>query len=203
MKIRRSTPAQRDSGQALMEMVLMVPILLAVVLNAINFAFFFLMALNITSSARSSGTYSIMGGATPASIAVPLAGPVTTTTSVSYIAYQDLTGAVYSPSTSNTGVQVCSPSVGVLNAGTATQQSKCSQLGLSETYPAADPDPELNSASTVPAFLLNRVDVAYQFTPPIPLMPFNIIILASPACSSSGGVVTCLFYRHTEMRAMS
>jgi len=203
MKIRRSTPAQRDSGQALMEMVLMVPILLAVVLNAINFAFFFLMALNITSSARSSGTYSIMGGATPASIAVPLAGPVSTTTSVSYIAYQDLTGAVYSPSTSNTGVQVCSPSVGVLNAGTATQQSKCSQLGLSETYPAADPDPELNSASTVPAFLLNRVDVAYQFTPPIPLMPFNIIILASPACSSSGGVVTCLFYRHTEMRAMS
>ena len=203
MKIRRSTPAQRDSGQALMEMVLMVPILLAVVLNAINFAFFFLMALNITSSARSSGTYSIMGGATPASIAVPLAGPVTTTTSVSYIAYQDLTGAVYSPSTSNTGVQVCSPSVGVLNAGTATQQSKCSQLGLSETYPAADPDPELNSASTVPAFLLNRVDVAYQFTPPIPLMPFNIIILASPACSSSGGVVTCLFYRHTEMRAMN
>jgi len=203
MKIRRSTPAQRDSGQALMEMVLMVPILLAVVLNAINFAFFFLMALNITSSARSSGTYSIMGGATPASIAVPLAGPVTTTTSVSYIAYQDLTGAVYSPSTSNTGVQVCSPSVGVLNAGTATHQSKCSQLGLSETYPAADPDPELNSASTVPAFLLNRVDVAYQFTPPIPLMPFNIIILASPACSSSGGVVTCLFYRHTEMRAMS
>jgi len=45
--------------------------------------------------------------------------------------------------------------------------------------------------------------VAYQFTPPIPLMPFNIIILASPACSSSGGVVTCLFYRHTEMRAMN
>ncbi len=48
-----------------------------------------------------------------------------------------------------------------------------------------------------------RVDVAYQFRPPIPLMPFNIIILASPACSSSGGVVTCLFYRHTEMRAMN
>jgi len=195
--------AQRDSGQALMETVLMMPLLLAVVLNAINFAFFFLMALNITSSARSSGTYSIMGGATPATIAMPPAGPVTTTTSVSYIAYQDLTGAVYTPSTANTGVQVCSPSVGVLNAGTATQQSQCSQLGLSETYPAADVDPELNSAGTVPAFLLNRVDVAYQFRPPIPLMPLNIIILASPACSSSGGVVTCLFYRHTEMRAMN
>ncbi len=203
MKIRRSMPMQHDSGQALMETVLIMPVLLAVVLNAINFAFFFLMALNITSSARSSGTYSIMGGATPATIAMPLAGPQTANTTVSYIAYQDLTGAVYTPSTANTGVQVCSPSVGVLNSGTATQQSSCTQLGLSETYPAADPDPELNSAGTVPAFLLNRVDVAYQFTPPIPLMPFNIIVLASPACSSSGGVVTCLFYRHTEMRAMN
>ncbi len=203
MRIRRFITGQRASGQALMETVLVMPVLLTVVLNAVNFAFFFLMALNITSSARSSGTYSIMGGATPATIAIPLAGPVTTTTSVSYIAYQDLTGAVYSPTTTNTGVQVCSPSVGVLNAGTATQQSKCSQLGMAESYAAADPDPELNSAGTVPAFLLNRVDVAYQFTPPIPLMPFNIIVLASPACTSSGGVVTCLFYRHTEMRAMN
>ncbi len=181
MKIRRSMPMQHDSGQALMETVLIMPVLLAVVLNAINFAFFFLMALNITSSARSSGTYSIMGGATPAT----------------------MTGAVYSPTTTNTGVQVCSPSVGVLNAGTATQQSQCSQLGMAESFAPADPDPELNSAGTVPAFLLNRVDVAYQFTPPIPLMPFNIIVLASPACTSSGGVVTCLFYRHTEMRAMN
>jgi len=203
MRIRRFITGQRASGQALMETVLVMPVLLTVVLNAVNFAFFFLMALNITSSARSSGTYSIMGGATPATIAIPLAGPVTTTTSVSYIAYQDLTGAVYSPTTTNTGVQVCSPSVGVLNAGTATQQSKCSQLGMAESYAAADPDLELNSAGTVPAFMLNRVDVAYQFTPPIPLMPFNIIVLASPACTSSGGVVTCLFYRHTEMRAMN
>ena len=69
--------------------------------------------------------------------------------------------------------------------------------------PAAEVDPELNSGSTAPAFLLNRVDVAYQFSPPIPLMPFNIIVLASPACSSDGGNVTCTFYRHAMMRAMN
>jgi hypothetical protein len=203
MRIRRSISGRRASGQALVETVLMMPILLMVVLNAVNFAFFFLMALNITSSARSSGTYSIMGGATPATIALPLAGPYTTNTSVSYIAYQDLTGAVYSPSTTNTGVQVCSPSVGVLNAGTATQQSSCTSFGSVGSFSAADVDPELNSAGTVPAFMLNRVDVAYQFTPPIPLMPLNLVVLLSPACSSTGGVVTCLFYRHAEMRAMN
>jgi hypothetical protein len=191
------------SGQALMEFVLMVPILLMIVLNAINFAYFFLMALNITSAARSSGLYSITGGATPAAIALPPAGLTTDTTSVSYIAYQDLTGAVYSPTTSNTGVQVCSPSVGVNNAGTTTATSKCSSLGLTATYASPDSDPELNAGKTAPAFLLNRVDVAYQFTPPIPLMPLNILTLAGPNCASSGGVVTCTFYRHVEMRAMN
>jgi Flp pilus assembly protein TadG len=191
-----------SSGQALVETILIVPLLLAIILNAINFGYFFLMALNITSSSRSSGLYSILGNASTAARALPLAGPYNTNTSVSYIAYQDLTGAVYSPSTSNTGVQVCSPSVGVLNAGTVNQKSQCTSFGIG-SFSAADPDPELNNGNTAPAFLLNRVDVAYQFSPPIPLMPFSIVVLASPACTSSGGTVTCTFYRHTEMRAMN
>ena len=191
-----------SSGQALVETILLIPLLLVIILNAVNFGYFFLMALNITSSSRSSGLYSIMGSATPPAQSLPNAGPYNTNTSVSYIAYQDLTGAVYSPSTSNTGVQVCSPSVGVLNAGTVNQQSKCTSFGIG-SFPAADVDPELNQGSTGPAFLLNRVDVAYQFSPPIPLMPLNILTLLGPNCSSSGGVVTCVFYRHTEMRAMN
>jgi hypothetical protein len=120
---------------------------------------------------------------------------------VSYLAYQDLTGAVYSPST-NAGVQVCSPSVGIVSAGTTNQRSSCTTFGSVGGFPAAVADPELNSAGTLPAFLLNRVDVAYQFSPPIPLMPFNIVVLASPACTSSGGVVSCTFYRHSVMRVM-
>ena len=192
-----------SSGQALIETTLLVTfVILPIVLNAINFGYYFLMALDITSSSRSSGLYSIMGSATPPAQSLPNAGPYNTNTSVSYIAYQDLTGAVYSPSTSNTGVQVCSPSVGVLNAGTVNQQSKCTSFGIG-SFPAADVDPELNQGSTGPAFLLNRVDVAYQFSPPIPLMPLNILTLLGPNCSSSGGVVTCVFYRHTEMRAMN
>jgi len=202
MRTRRSIQLRRASGQALLELLLIMPILLMVVLNAVNFAYFFLMALNITSSARSSGLYSIMGGATPSSIALPPTGPNSLATSVSYLAFQDLTGAVYSPST-NAGVQVCSPSIGINNAGTASEKSKCLAYGSVGSFPVPDSDPEKNAGNTAPAFSLNRVDVAYQFRPPIPFMPFNIVILASPACTSSGGVVTCLFYRHTEMRAMS
>ena len=192
-----------SSGQALVETVLILPLLLSIVLNAINFGYFFLMALNITASSRNSGTYSIMGGATPSGIPLPPAGSQSNTSSVSYIAYQDLAGAVYSPAT-NAGVHVCSPSVGVINGGTLSQQSSCTTFGSvgGSSFAAAGPDPELNADNTAPAFMLNRVDVAYQFQTPIPLMPFNIVVLASPACTSANGTVTCTFYRHVSMRAM-
>jgi len=193
--MRESNFVRGNSGQALVETVLLLPLLLLIILNAVNFGYFFLMALNITSASRSSAIYSIMGGATPAAIALPKAGPV------SDLAYQDLTGAVYSPST-NAGVWVCSPSVGILNAGTVNQKSACTSVGSIGSFPASEPDPELNTSNTVPAFMLNRVDIAYRFTPPIPLMPFNIIVLASPACTSSGGIVSCTFYRHSVMRVM-
>src|ERR1019366_6105888 len=170
VEMRMTKFGRGSSGQALIETTLLVTfVILPIVLNAINFGYYFLMALDITSSSRSSGLYSIMGNASTVARALPLAGPYNTDTSVSYIAYQDLTGAVYSPSTSNTGVQVCSPSLGVLNAGTVNQKSACATFGIGG-FSAADADPELNNGNTPPAFLWTRVDVAYQFSPPIPLM---------------------------------
>ena len=197
-----------SSGQALLETVLVVPLLLTIVLNAINFGYFFLMALNITSASRSSAIYSVMGGSTPAPIGYPAAGPMNCSTSsgsttVSSVACQDLVGAVDTPSSTNTGVNVCSYSVGVLNPGTVNEKTQCTSFGSIGSFPtAAEVDPELNAGSTAPAFLLNRVDIAYQFSTPIPLMPFNIVVLASPNCTSSGADVTCTFYRHVVMRAM-
>ena len=188
--------ARNNSGQALIETALILPLLLTIVLNAINFAFFFLVALNITASSRSSGIYSIMGGATPAAQPLPQAGPYDTNTSVSYLAYQDLTGAVYTPTPTNTGVNVCSSTVGVSGTGSATVTT-CTSSGIGGGFPtSSDADPE------APAFLMGRVDVAYKFSPPIPLTPFNALLLLASNCSSSGGTVTCTFYRHVVMREM-
>ncbi len=195
MRIRKR--ARKDSGQALLETAFILPILLMIVLNAVNFAYFFLMALNITSSSRSGGIYSIMGPSTPAAMKLPTAIQVGTLSSL------DLTGAVYSPDTM-TGVQVCSSTVGLHNAGTPTMGTQCATgFGSVGSFPAtfAGPDPELNAAGTAPAFLLNRVTVAYQFTPPIPSIPwpFNVLALAGPC---TGSPLTCTFYRQATMRAM-
>src|SRR5258706_10531257 len=137
MRIRRL--ARNSSGQALVETALIMPLMLIVVLNAVNFAFFFLMALNITAASRTSGIYSVMGGATPAAKALPSAGPETTSSSVSYLAYQDLTGAVSTPSTSNTGVKVCSSTIEPSGAGTSTVTSCASatSAGIGGGFPTS------------------------------------------------------------------
>ena len=201
MSVRSGSGRQSESGQSLLETILIIPLLLLIIANAINFGYFFLMALNLTSASRSSTLYSIMGSATPAGSGFAPAGPTTSITSVSHLAYQDLTGAVSAP-TVNGAVQVCSPSVGITNPGNTNQTSACSSFPSTATFPTPNSDPELNSGNTAPAFILNRVDIRYTFTPPIPAMPFNLVVLLSPACSSVGGNTTCTFYRHSEMRGM-
>lgn len=187
-----------SSGQALVETALLVPFLLMIAFNVVNFGYFFVIALNLAAAPRSGALYSIVGQSSPASArssfqGLPPAGPPGTITSVSYLSLNDLNGAVYNGGSA--GVQVCSASVGVSNAGTASQTSQCGQWNSSPSY-TVDADPE------APSFVLNRVDVTYTFSPLIPGTPFNLILLASPVCSSGSGV-TCTFHRMAEMRAMN
>ncbi len=188
--------SRRESGQALVETALILPVILVLVLNAVNFAFCYLMVLNITAASRSSAIYSVMGGATPSAKALPILGSTAVPLSVSYLAYQDLTGAVSTPSTSNTGVNYCSSKVGVSGTGASTATS-CAKYGAGSGFPAS-----AASDQEAPSFLLGRVDVAYQFSPPIPYTAFNLFVLVTPNCASGSGTVTCTFYRHVVMREM-
>jgi Flp pilus assembly protein TadG len=197
---------RRQTGQSLLETVLLLPLLLLLLLNALNFGYYFLITLNLTSATRNAVEYTIMGSATPSSAAQPLAGPPSGLLSISNLAYQDLTGAVASPTGAT--VQVCtgtnvSAGTGLLNPGTTTETAKCVVCaGGSCGAPGAgtwtpNSDPELNAANTAPAFVLNRVDVQYQFSPLIPGTPFNIALLT--ACPAG----TCTFHRFVQMRAMN
>ncbi len=50
-----------SSGQALVETALIVPFLLMLALNTINFAYFFVVAINLAAAPRSGTLYSTLG----------------------------------------------------------------------------------------------------------------------------------------------
>jgi TadE-like protein len=155
----------RESGQSLIETALVLPLLLLIAFNAINFGYFFFAALNITSAPRSGVQYAILGYSTPGQLVQPPAGPSNNQASVSYMTYQDMRRVL--PSSGSALVQVCSSMVGVTNPGTINQKSACTTFG-SGTPPAGPAtDPE------APMFILSKVDVVYQVQPLI--TPFSLL----------------------------
>ncbi|MCU1309699.1 MAG: TadE family protein [Candidatus Angelobacter sp.] len=196
----------RDSrGQSLVETAVMLPLLLMALLNAVNFGYYFFVTLNLTATARNAATYSIQGPSTPVASVFPFAGPANGTTfgnsTVTYLAQQDMTGALWNPTAAS--VQVCSQTnldgsnSGINGTGSSARTNcitcsgtTCGAVTTGSPIPNADPE--------APTFVLNRVDVTYVFPPIIPGTPFNIALLAANICSAN----SCTFIRHIEMRAM-
>lgn len=186
--------ARNSSGQSLVETALVLPVMMVVLLNALNFGYYYLVALDLTSASRSGSLYGMIGSATPASTALPPATGTSNLT-VSYLTYQDLTGSLIAPG--NATVQVCSAALGVAGSG-STQTANCetctSSAACGTTPGAGNPVP--NSDPEAPTFVLNRVDVTYTFSPLIPGRPFGLFLLS--LCPAS----KCTFSRHLSMRAM-
>jgi hypothetical protein len=190
----------------------MLPLLIMIVLNVVNLGYFFLITVNLTAAARSATLYAIEGPSTPYASSLPWSGgtppaPRTATDTVTYLVFQDLTGALWNPT--GASVQVCSQ-VNTTSAGSGTNttngalrtncelctSSGCGTAGANATgfqVPNADPE--------APTFVLNRVDIQYTFSPLIPGKIFNIPLQAFTGICSSGA--TCVFTRHAEMRAMN
>jgi len=184
----RKRDLRDSSGQALVETILVMPLLLLIILNVVNFGYCFVVALNLSAAPRSGVLYSITGFSTVGTLTLPAAGPTGTTSTVSYITYQDLTGGIANPQGAT--VRVCSTTLGTAAPG----KSNCTSFG-STTFQTQQTDPEPT------AFYLHQVDIAYSFTPLIPGRPFGALLPA--ACTGSGSNLTCTFYRHVLMRAMN
>ncbi|WP_277751248.1 TadE/TadG family type IV pilus assembly protein [Granulicella sibirica] len=166
------------SGQSLIEIALMMPLLILLIGYAIDFGYFFIVAANITSAARNAAQFSIQGFATPGQSALAIAGPLTTTTSVAATALGDI--AALLNSSTLTAVQVCTKSL-----GTTGNLANCANYGAtaSSYTPAADPE--------APYFVLQRVDVTYTVQPPIPMSFFKFPLLPQMQ-----------FHRQVSMRAL-
>jgi len=204
-----------QSGQALIETAVVFPILLCVILNAVNFAYFFIIAVNVASSPRTAATYGIMGPSTPAGDigGLPDATPATATSNtVAALAYEDLHGAL-STYAVDASVQVCSQTVlvgvsGINGTGSSVRtncvvcssQSSCGS-GQAVTTGSSYPGPWAPSPDPQPAhFRLHRVDVTYKFSPLIPGTIFNLALLPSTLYDNS--ISKYHFHRQVSMRAM-
>jgi hypothetical protein len=202
MKFTRPRNDGNSRGQSLVETAIMLPLLILLVLNAVNFGYFFLVLINLTGTARSATLYAIEGSSTPAAAELPGSGPGTTVQSVTYLAFRDMTGALWNPT--GASVQVCSPininsGSGVNGAGTASQKANCETCtnlscgAAGGGSPAPDADPE------APGFILNQVRITYTFSTLIPGTIFNIPLRAAGMCVSG----SCVFTRQAEMRSMN
>src|SRR5437667_578620 len=107
MKFTRSRNSRTSRGQSLVETAIMLPLLVMLVLNVVNFGYFFLVIINLTGAARTATLYAIEGGSTPAASELPSSGDGSNTLSVTYLAFQDMTGALWNPT--GASVRVCSP----------------------------------------------------------------------------------------------
>lgn len=170
--------AHSTSGQSLVEIALMMPLLILLIGYAIDFGYFFIVAANITSAARNAAEYSVQGFQTPVRGALAVAGPLATTASVSATALGDM-GTLLNAS-SLTSIQVCSKALGTIG-----NLVNCANYGVAGTTytPAADPE--------APYFFLHRVDVTYTVQPPVPMTFFKVSLLPSMQ-----------FHRQVSMRAM-
>ena len=200
MQIRKFRVTRSESGQSLVEIALMLPILIILILNAINFGYFLYVVLNLAAAPRSAVEYSILGSAAAGSTGLPPAAGTGTNTASS-LTYLDMLGALNA--STGVSVQVCSKALGLSGSG-SSQVAKCETCSSSTSCsttpgtgsPAPDSDPE------APNFVLNRVDVTYTFGLLIPGTPFGAVMLPSSACASSGGNVNCTINYHLSMRAM-
>ena len=159
---------RNSAGGSLLEVAIFIPLLTICAAYAAEFGYFFIVAANITSAARNAAEYSIQGYQSPGQTALPAAGPATTTSSVTALAYGDMEGV--QGTSSNTTVKVCSKGVGI-SGNVTTCVSYGPNAGSASNASYTDPE--------APTFLLNSVDVSYTINPPLPLTMFEGTLLPS------------------------
>jgi Flp pilus assembly protein TadG len=163
----------RREGQSLIEVALFLPIFVTLICYAVDFGYFFLAAASLDSAARNAVEYSIQGLSSPSKSAEPTAA-VVSSLAIAGIGLSGATAATVS-------VRVCSSAVGVT---TPANTSQCASPATGGGAVSGTPDTDPES----PTFQLNRVDVVYTVTPPVP-MPVSIL-------------PTLSFHRMVEMRSL-
>jgi Flp pilus assembly protein TadG len=158
--IRSRLLYDRD-GHGLLELALALPMLIVIVVNAVNLGYILSVYLNLTTAPRQGVQYSVAGTTTTLGTAVPSAD------SVSSLVYENINTAV--PGAANTPTRVCSVALGLSGSGSSLVPN-CGNYGSGTgSFADVQSDPE------APYMVLNRVDVQYTLTTPLQGSPFNVV----------------------------
>lgn len=180
--MKRSKPKRKSGGQALVEFAIMLPLMVVVIANIVNFAGFFLAFVQVGNAGRSGGDYAVMGsiaysGTSPSGAAGPsfqapadrgLAG-------TQLVANMLSTDMLSLPNRVNINVRMCelNPSNAAIgnatcnvcaNTATAGTMTCTGGSGAFTSNPA--PDTSTGEGSN---YTLSWVDVSYTYNPLIPL----------------------------------
>ena len=180
--MRKGVRGRKQAGQALVEFALMLPLMLILIANIVNFAGFFSAFVEVGNASRSAGDYTIMGTvAYSGSNAAGVAGPTLHAPSDNRSAGAQLvanmlgTDMLALTNRSSINVRLCelNPSnaaisnatCNVCNNSAGTGVMSCtSGSGSFTTNPVPD-----NSTGEGASYTLTWVDVSYTYNPFIPL----------------------------------
>jgi Flp pilus assembly protein TadG len=136
----------RNQGQALIEYLLVLPVVFLLLVNVVNFGGFFYAFITVANASRAAADFAILGGATVASghIAQPGSSQITSLVSTEIASL---------PNNPSLSVNICQNNNGTIKTISGT----CSSI-------AADPEPT--------NYVLTSIDVTYTYVPFIPLFSF-------------------------------
>jgi Flp pilus assembly protein TadG len=147
---------ESNQGQALIEYILVLPLVFLLLVNVVNFGGFFYAFITVANAARAGADYAIMSGATPASAHI-----IPSPASPSQITTMITTEIASLPNNPSLSVNIC-------------QRNGATVTTLSGTCSSIPTDPE--SAS----YILTSIDVTYTYQPFIPLFSFpNLNVYAT------------------------
>jgi Flp pilus assembly protein TadG len=130
----------QERAQALIEYILMLPLIFLLIINLVNFGGFFFAWITVANAARAGVNYAILGGASVGSLREASAAQITS------LVTQDISSL---PNRSSLAVNICRNTNGTLT----TLAGTCSSV-------PADAEPT--------NYTLKSIDVTYTYQPFIP-----------------------------------
>lgn len=159
--LRRFLDRLRSSaGQSLIEYALLLPLLLLLIVNVVNFAGFFYAWITVANAARAGADYAVLGGVSVGGFgrALPTVGDITS------VITQDISSL---PNRASLQVNVCQNRQGILDpllctGAAADPESPYALITIDVTYtyvpfiPAGFSFPSLNVYATIPPTTIHR-----------------------------------------------